>query len=712
MKQVYEEYAERVLDILEAKDPDEVSNVKALMEKYEGREQQLYEQLCVKYNVDSLPASAAFVSRGRKKRNIKVFCRFRPPNDIERAHELESMYKESFNMGSRDYQTFRAALDNVLTSRAPVKVELDRKGNSFRKPFDKFETEDVVLWLRSLGLSKYEQLFKVKKVDGCWLRSPPPFSKKPALKLTDEEVVNFHRKNKSTKFKLDGVLRKGGSQEEMFEMIGWDQVASVLGGYNSTVLAYGQTGSGKTHTMLGPEGGIVGLDSSKDVGIVPRCIEIIISRLQSSEQVKEYDLNMAIMEIDAEKMKDLLTPGLKLQLRYVGKDSTVTNLSWWKLESHEETLRLIKLAVSRRQASAHALNEGSSRSHLIISLKLTSTLQDGNVQMSRLNFGDLAGSERDTRGKGKSKDKKSIFALQNVIRALAEERAFVPYHGGMLTKLLRDSLGGNSRTSIIIHGSIHECNRSDTVSALQFGELARKVFSEPKPNVILSRKEMETQLSSMQEELNYLRRLKAQKNKLHSKRSGSSRKMRRRSRSQRKSISGQIRDSFVLLLDPADRPEERTSLQWIDSVIKDNEIVDYSEDEAEIPTILEKPTRKDRKREQEDAREIEMLQEKLTAINVRFKELQIESMKKDNQILGLEKTLQERSNEVSTLNTETSTLSIYPEELANERAKSAELQEQVRRLEKEALRMRNRINRRRNKKSKKKQCRSFFVFLG
>merc|ERR1711920_556510 len=333
--------------------------------------------------------------------------------------------------------------------------------------------------------------------------------------------------------------------------------------------------------------------------------------------------------------------------------------------SQEETLRLIRLAVSRRQDTAHAQNGVSSRSHLIISLKLTCTHQDGNVQMSKLTFGDLAGSERETRGKGKSKDKKSIFALQKVIRALSEERAFVPYHGGMLTKLLRDSLGGNSRTSIIIHGSPHEYNRSDTVSALQFGELSRKVFNEPKRNVILSRKEMETQLSSMKEELSYLRRLKDQKNKLDVGRRGSSQKhLSRRRRSHRRSISGQICDSFILLLKPEERPKKRTSVQLIDSLLKNSEIVEESEDEEE--SMEKQRIEEKRKREQEDAREIEMLQEKLTAINVRFKELQIESMKKDNQILGLEKTLQERSTEVSTLNAETNSLIMYPEELANE----------------------------------------------
>lgn len=714
MKPVYEEYEERVLDILESKDPDEVINVKPLLEKYKGREQQLYEELCVKYNVDSLPPSAAFVSRGRtSKRNIKVFCRFRPPNETERAHELESMFKESFNMCLRDYQIFRTALDSVLGSKKPVKVELSQEGKSLKKPFVKFETEDVILWLGSLGLSKYERLFKVKKVNGRWLNSPPSFTKKPALKLTDEEVINFHRKNKSRAFKLDGVLKESLNQIDVFEMLGWEQVASFVGGYNTTVLAYGQTGSGKTYTMLGPKDGKVGLESNKDMGLVPRCIELIIARLESSDQVEEFELNMSIMEINGERLNDLLTPGLKLQLRYVGKDSTVTNLSWWKLDSKEETLRMIKLAISRRQAGTHDENKVSSKSHLIISLQLTSTLQDGNIQMSRLNFGDLAGSERDTRGKSNKKDKKSIFALQNVIRALSEERAFVPYHGGILTKLLRDALGGNSRTSIILHGSPHEYNRSETVSALQFGELARKVLSDPKRNVILSRKEMESQLSSMQEELKYLRRLKNQKNRLQIHKPGNSHKMRRRERSNRKSISGQICDSSVLLLDPSERPEERTSEQWIDSVIKDNEIIDWSEteDEEDKSEIKEKAIKK-RKREQEDAKEIEMLQEKLTGINVRFKELQIESMKKDNQILGLEKNLQERSSEVSNLNTESNLLSIYPEELAKERIKSAELQDQVRRLENEARRMRNRINRRRNKKKKKKTCKSFFVFLG
>jgi len=726
MEQVYNEYVRRLKHIFKKHNPPKVAEIHSLLTKYKGQEQTFYERVCKKYNVDSLPEPSVFtldMLRGQDlTRNIQVFCRFRPPNAMEQAKELEFMFKSTFNMDLKDYEIFRKALDDSLAATGPITVEVisgeEEEMKSVTKLFDDFETEDLVVWLESHELSEYKRYFRTKKINGPWLRNPPPYSEKRAMEITKTEVINFPRENQSHRFEMDGVINEKGTQQDVFEMVGQELVNSVIGGFNATVFAYGQTGTGKTHTMFCPEGGRTGLNSNINMGLIPRCIGTIVERLTESKEVEEFDLNLAIMEIYREKLRDLLTPGIKLQLRYVGRDSQVDNLSWWKVTSPIEALDYIETAMGRRQTAAHLANQTSSRSHAIITLKLTSTLANGNVQTSRFNFGDLAGSERATKtgvtGQNLREAKdilKSLFSLQGVIRALSEKRAFVPYHGGMLTKLLRDSLGGNSRTSIIITASPHEYNRGETIATLQFGEQAKKIANEPKCNRLLSRKEMEAQLSSMQEELQYLRRLNAQ-NKTNAPK-------RRTNRNERKSISQLIRRSSLLLINPNHRPgrdrassfEKESKTNLAESRISEKDLgeplrithdelaeddSDTEEDGLALPTFIRTRTVimeeeetsaaenvEDTGGNEDDAKEIELLQEQLTAINVQFKELQIQNMEKDNQLLSLEKSLQDKINEISRLNTKNAVYVKSREELLEQSKEVNALEQRILELEEE-----------------------------
>jgi len=733
MEQVHNEYVRRLKHIFKKHNPPKVAQINSLLTKYKDREQYFYERVCKKYNVDILPKPSVFtleMLQGQDlSRNIQVFCRFRPPNAMEQTKELEFMFKKTFNMDLKDYEIFRKALDESLAATGPITVEIVKTGEeeeeekkSVTKLFNDFETEDLVIWLESLQLSEYKRFFRTKKINGPWLRNPPPYNEKRAMEITKTEVINFRRANQSHRFEMDGVLNEKCTQQNVFEMVGQDLVNSVIGGFNATVFAYGQTGTGKTHTMFAPEGGRVGLNSDTGMGLIPRCISTIIERMSESKEVEEFDLNLAIMEIYREKIRDLLTPGVKLQLRYVGRDSQVDNLSWWKVTSPSEALNYIETAMERRQTATHLANLTSSRSHAIITLKLTSTLANGNVQTSRFNFGDLAGSERATKTGVQGQNLreaqdilKSLFALQDVIRALSEKRAFVPYHGSMLTKLLRDSLGGNSRTSIIITASPHEYNRGETVSTLQFGEQAKKIANEPKCNRLLSRDEMESQMSSMQEELQYLRRLNAQ-NRLGAPK-------RRSNRVERKSISQLIRRSSLLLISPNNRPGRGMGSSPIGGSppilkgfpknfpIPDKDIgeplrimnegsaeddSDVDEDTMAMPSfmrsrtvIMEKEDSLSNKNDaiedgnEDDSKEIELLQEQLTAINVQFKELQIQNIEKDNQLLSLEKNLQEKINEISRINSKNAVLVKCREDLLEQSKEVFGLEQRILELEEE-----------------------------
>merc|ERR1719317_1014858 len=152
-------------------------------------------------------------------------------------------------MDRSDYRKLQESLSAFLAATGPVTVK--NPDRSFTKPLDDFQTEDILLWLKSLGLNKYCRRFRSKKVDGLWLRNPPACVRKQVLEIKDNLVVNT-RKGRSQVYKLDGVLSQECSQEKLYEMVGAGVVESVIEGYNATVFAYGQTGTGKTHSMLCP----------------------------------------------------------------------------------------------------------------------------------------------------------------------------------------------------------------------------------------------------------------------------------------------------------------------------------------------------------------------------------------------------------------------------------------------------------------------------
>ncbi|ETO23313.1 kinesin heavy chain [Reticulomyxa filosa] len=265
------------------------------------------------------------------------------------------------------------------------------------------------------------------------------------------------------------------------------------------------------------------VNKKENDGLIPRCLRLLFERLQEDEDVKCFTVQMAFIEVYQEKLRDLIRPRHKLTLRYVGSNSTVDNLSWWDVNTVEQAVELIEKSKKYRMTAATSQNVTSSRSHCIIQCKVEVTLRDGTQQTTKLNFGDLAGSEKITKthatGQRLSEAKKivqSLFALKKVIRALSEKKAFIPYQDSALTKLLRDSLGGNSKTTIIVCASPHAYNRPETLATLRFAEMARKIENEAKVNRLLSREEMEKSIQQLQDQLQYLRKQKATSSRFNS----------------------------------------------------------------------------------------------------------------------------------------------------------------------------------------------------
>lgn len=329
-------------------------------------------------------------------------------------------------------------------------------------------------------------------------------------------------------FTFDHVFNPDAGQTDVYEVVGRPVVTNVLKGYNGTILAYGQTGSGKTHSMLGPEGGTMDVLSQSagpnfaKRGIIPRLIEDLFGRLQAMpEQEVSWKISVSVFELYKEQLQDLLAqegaPVQEYKIRedlVGGRGVYVENLYAKPCLSAPELLEAVKLGVSRRKVASTKSNDNSSRSHSLtmIMVEQTNHVQGGTVTRSRLNLIDLAGSEkvRKTQADGERLKEAqqinlSLTFLGNVINRLTDGKGgFIPYRDSKLTRILQDSLGGNSLTTLFCHCSIASYNREETVGTLRFAARAKRIRNAPKVNRELSQKELQVQLAQALDRIKFL----------------------------------------------------------------------------------------------------------------------------------------------------------------------------------------------------------------
>ncbi|KAJ1457648.1 P-loop containing nucleoside triphosphate hydrolase protein [Pelagophyceae sp. CCMP2097] len=298
---------------------------------------------------------------------------------------------------------------------------------------------------------------------------------------------------------FDKVLGVDASQDDAFECIE-AVVNSVAAGFNACVLAYGQTGSGKTHTMIG---------SAADLGVVPRAIQCLFDRLEAARGEGSFEVHASLLQIYGEKLQDLLSAGAHddstpLKVREANgpaakrgaKALYVAGLSEYRCEAAAEAVALVQRGLALRTVRATNRNDESSRSHAVLQLRVE-TRGEG-TRRAKLYLVDLAGSEKaaalsDDGRKGDGGRafaehvaiNQSLSTLGNVISALAEgpkRRPHIPYRDSVLTRLLQDALGGNTRTAVI--ACVAPCSGSadETVSTLKFADRARRVMARVQPN--------------------------------------------------------------------------------------------------------------------------------------------------------------------------------------------------------------------------------------
>ncbi|KAI9026205.1 kinesin heavy chain, partial [Hyaloraphidium curvatum] len=296
-------------------------------------------------------------------------------------------------------------------------------------------------------------------------------------------------------------------QEDVFAFSALPIVEDVMKGYNGTIFAYGQTGSGKTHTMMGPD-----IDDSTLKGIIPRLVEAIFSQIESSPETLEFAIKVSFMEIYMERIRDLLNPvndNLPIH-EEKGRGVFVKGMMEIYVSQIEEVFDIMKRGLVNRAVAYTNMNEASSRSHsiFVITVQCKNT-KDGSNRIGRLYLVDLAGSEKikktDAAGQTLEEAKKinkSLSALGNVINALTDGKStHVPYRDSKLTRILQESLGGNSKTTLVVCCSPSSYNDMETLSALRFGMRAKTIKNKARVNQELSPAELKAALKKTKADL-------------------------------------------------------------------------------------------------------------------------------------------------------------------------------------------------------------------
>ncbi|XP_047317560.1 kinesin-like protein KIN-12F [Impatiens glandulifera] len=330
------------------------------------------------------------------------------------------------------------------------------------------------------------------------------------------------------KLTFDAVLDSNSHQEEMFNLVGVPLVNDALAGYNTSVLAYGQTGSGKTYTMWGPPSAMVdSCSTNSHQGIVPRIFQKLFSEIQrdqdnSSGKQINYQLRCSFLEIYNDQIGDLLDPTQRnLEIKDDAKHGFyVENLTEEYVTSYDDITQILIKGLSSRKVGATSLNSKSSRSHIVFTCVIESWCKGmsancfGSSKSSRISLVDLAGIERnkldDTRHSAKEEKnvKKSLSQLGYLVNLLAEgAKSGKPeddsYRSTSLTHLLKESLGGNVKLSVICTISKDSKSSGETLSTLRFGQRAKCILNDPVVNEISEDdvNDLSDQIRQLKEEL-------------------------------------------------------------------------------------------------------------------------------------------------------------------------------------------------------------------
>ncbi|XP_050723709.1 kinesin-like protein unc-104 isoform X4 [Eriocheir sinensis] len=313
------------------------------------------------------------------------------------------------------------------------------------------------------------------------------------------------------------------SQQDVFRDIGEEMLQHAFDGYNVCIFAYGQTGAGKSYTMMGKQ-------EEGQEGIIPLICKDMFNRIaDSTDDELQYSVEVSYMEIYCERVRDLLNPKKHNNLRvreHPLLGPYVEDLAKLAVTTYEDIQNLIDEGNKARTVAATNMNETSSRSHAVFTIVLTQQRDDSTTKLttervSKISLVDLAGSERadstgakGTRLKEGANINKSLTTLGKVISGLAEVASkpntnkkrkgeFIPYRDSVLTWLLRENLGGNSKTAMVAAISPADINYDETLSTLRYADRAKQI----RCNAVVNEDANAKLIRELKEEIQRLREL-------------------------------------------------------------------------------------------------------------------------------------------------------------------------------------------------------------
>ncbi|CAG5093987.1 Similar to KRP85: Kinesin-II 85 kDa subunit (Strongylocentrotus purpuratus), partial [Cotesia congregata] len=292
-------------------------------------------------------------------------------------------------------------------------------------------------------------------------------------------------------FSFDATFDDDSTQVDIYNETARPIVDKVLQGYNGTILAYGQTGTGKTYTMSGAK------TPPQLRGIIPNTFAQIFGHIAKADDKQKFLVRATYLEIYNEEIRDLLGKDQNTRLEVKERPDIgvfVKDLSGYVVNNADDLDRIMSLGNKNRVVGATAMNVSSSRSHAIFTITVESSQlgedNEQHVKMGKLHLVDLAGSERQSKTKATgirlreaTKINLSLSTLGNVISALVDGQSFhVPYRNSKLTRLLQDSLGGNSKTLMCANVSPADMNYDETISTLRYANRAKNIKNRARIN--------------------------------------------------------------------------------------------------------------------------------------------------------------------------------------------------------------------------------------
>ncbi|KAF6254764.1 P-loop containing nucleoside triphosphate hydrolase protein [Scenedesmus sp. NREL 46B-D3] len=297
-----------------------------------------------------------------------------------------------------------------------------------------------------------------------------------AVRALDEETVCVAGAT-AREYEFDRVFGPKDGQAQVFDEVS-GLVTSILDGYNVCIMAYGQTGSGKTHTIEGP---------AEDPSVNSRALAELFRSAEERSTGFKYAFSASVLEIYNEQIFDLLAgsrdSGDKLDIKEGPQGLFIPGLRVEAVGGAEDVVAVLQKGKQHRSTFATNMNEHSSRSHLVLTIYVKGyDNAKGTSWSCKMHLIDLAGSERVSRSgaegerlKEAAAINKSLWALGDVVAALQQRSSHVPYRNSKLTRLLEDSLGGSSKTLLVVNCSPAAENANESKCSLEFAARARKV---------------------------------------------------------------------------------------------------------------------------------------------------------------------------------------------------------------------------------------------